>query len=124
MTRTSAMILRLAQLRNKIAELTAKEKQLCDQLKDGMVEKGIEDYHPSDLALHLYKTEFDRPAEGFFDAMLEKAYTTLYGMDWEKRLSADKEAYPRTHVVRLEIKAGSRNYQLPPPVEEEEPVAA
>lgn len=108
-------MLKLSQYRAKIAFLEKREKELCQSIKDRMIEMGIDEYAPRTVPLKLLKSEFEQITEGFYEACAIKAYKELYGVNWERALERDRERYPKKHVIRLNVLAGNENYQLPKP---------
>lgn len=108
---TAAHVIELAQLRVKIADLNTQEEKLCNDLKDRMIERGIDVFAPSTIPLKLVKREYEQSKEGFYEAIAKRAYKKLHGPRWKIELEKEKDHWPKREVISLHVQAGNENYQ-------------
>lgn len=110
---TAVVVQQLAQIRAKLKALTQQEEVLSDDLKDRMIELGIDEFAPRNLPMKLVKLEYEQGKEGFYEAMAKKAYKELYGPRWEMQLERDRDKWPKQKVIALRVIAGNENFRQP-----------
>lgn len=106
---TADAVKQLAILRATIKAKQREEEELCNLLKDRMVEKNIDEFSPPDSPFKLVKLEYPRTEVDWKD-VAEQAYKKMYGSKWSIRLERMVEEYGEKHIIALTIEP-NEHYQ-------------